>query len=75
MMFVQFMAPFPLAIMPVQSEDVCYRENPEYRDGGLKDESIWRKGEVWKVRVGGFRRLVEEPVAATRKTGGSGRWL
>ena len=25
MMFVQFIFPFLLAIMPVQSEDVCYR--------------------------------------------------
>ncbi len=25
MMFVQFMVPFPLAIMPVQSEHVCDR--------------------------------------------------
>ena len=40
MMFVQFIVPFPLAIMPVQSEHVCDRGKPEYRDGGLKDEGI-----------------------------------
>ena len=36
MMFVQFMALFPLAIMPVQSEDVCYRGTgiQERRDYG-----------------------------------------
>lgn len=39
-MFVQFMAPFLLAIMPIQSEYVCYRGEPENRNGGLKDEGI-----------------------------------
>ncbi len=35
--------------------------NPEYRDGKLKDEGIWRDGAAWEVYAGGFRRLVGEP--------------
>ena len=34
---------------------------PEYRDGGLKDEGIRRDGTAWEVHAGGLRRLVEEP--------------
>lgn len=35
-MFVQFMAPFLLAIMPIQSEYVCYRGNRKTGTEGLR---------------------------------------
>ena len=36
MMFVQFIVPFPLAIMPVQSEHVCDRGNRNTGTEGLR---------------------------------------
>lgn len=39
MMFVQFMVPFPLAIMPVQSEHVCDWGN---RNTGTEGLRLWK---------------------------------